>query len=874
MNSKITALLEQMKGYIARMLQRDSDTLARFNNHGVLHFLMFHEWNDSYDPATGETGTITGETYDSASDTFAPATTAGVPVFNGRLSGIWDLISTCFPSELESMYGKMRAAGFNADAMWQLYQSFRTQWCEALYNADAMGYANTGRFDMAYGDKNEAMRAFFRQRFRYLDSKYGQNTASTVVMRLWGNGQGVAVRHYCPIYASLNWGAGAVKRIRSIKPGEPAYFENPGVTFNDTTVTLYDADLITEISSYSTLTDGSREESGLQKLGSSLMFSQGLGNCKRLKSLVLDYSGGEANTQATASTLDAAGSVALRRMVVRNCPNVTGHPVFVSQVIEEIDLRGTGVTGITVPETDTLTTLRLPEVVSVIELAHMGGLSDLSVDSAAALRKISIEDCPKVDVRPILYEALNASTLQEVRIIGVDYKNLGVKYLEKLTYLGAELTGSIALAAADNMSFALKQKCIAVWGDIDSEENPLHITYTQRPVDIIRISGAGYFAEPGDYQLTVISDDPYANDFTKIEWAMTANGYAEIDTLTGRVHVSRVGSKELAPTAEVTVTVTKADGTTVTKSTSVGFYERACQLADFVYADGSYSDIFDEGRTVVAICCYIDPDNPALRLGVCPRPVITNVAWGGYEKLTLTDDPTYDSRYVPTLPILNCSELSDENLRDETEEDGWKRYDVTSANRCGFSPLTADLMQFDEGDDLPIGKAQTLKAILHRNKVLRDSGINLPVPVKAGDVEEWDNLRECIKSCNASTSNKSFAYYWPAFSYAYAYEPKGLKTGEELSSKFKAHNWFLGCAFDYARIAWLNKYDDRFLSLYNNAYVAFGNNVTSSCPGYWAGTSINLCNNMISIQSYKVYPIKNECENDLGNCTVLPMVVF
>lgn len=34
-------------GFVARFFQRDSDTLAGWNNVGVLMYEIFHEWGDS-----------------------------------------------------------------------------------------------------------------------------------------------------------------------------------------------------------------------------------------------------------------------------------------------------------------------------------------------------------------------------------------------------------------------------------------------------------------------------------------------------------------------------------------------------------------------------------------------------------------------------------------------------------------------------------------------------------------------------------------------------------------------------------------------------------------------------------------------------------
>lgn len=791
------------EGFLARFFQRDSDTLGRFSNTGLLMFADFHEWGDSYDPATGATGRIEGETYDAQTDSFEPNCTVGTPVFNGRLSGLWDCVERAWPEDIAAMYRAMRAAGFNAETMWEMYQSFRTQWCEALYNVDAMGYANTGRFDMAYGDKNEAMRQFFTARFRYLDSKYGANTSAPLEFRLWGNGKGIALRYYCPIYASMNWGAGGIIAERAITPGEPSYFPNPGVTFNETTVTCYNADLITEISTYTELPDGSRVEGGLEDLATRSTVS-GLAGCRRLKKLVFDFSGREANTNLDGRVLDACKSVALRKMVVRNCPNVTGHADFKSQVIEEIDFRGTDVSGVTVPETDTLTILRYGENVTEIRLSHLGGLATLTADGVGCLGVISMHDCPKVDIRALLNEALRGTALREVSLTGIDWKSYPVANLEKLADLGAELTGSIALAAADNMSFALKRKCLEVWGDIDDEDNPLHISYTKRPVDIIRISGAGYFAEPGDYQLQVISDDPYANDFVKIEWEISANSYAEIDTLAGRVHVNRVGTAELAPTATVTVTVTKSDGTTVSKSATVGFYERDAEVGDYVYADGSYSAELDVTRGPIGICFYTNPENRKERLCMALKRLGT-YAWGlyvsGVKNVMLQNYPTYKVYDVPTLVNKNGVNITAAEYRDETlagDADGYKVLPVTNgASEIGFTAMDGARLGYEDKTRLPWGKINTLKIIEHRNKILTDPAVSLPVPA------DYDSLIAAMNDIVATNDNNAIykQYYYPAASICHVWEPP-VAIGVKLANRFKAGNWWLPSAGEYARIAW------------------------------------------------------------------------
>ena len=257
---------------------------------------------------------------------------------------------------------------------------------------------------------------------------------------------------------------------------------------------------------------------------------------------------------------------------------------------------------------------------------------------------------------------------------------------------------------------------------------------------------------------------------------------------------------------------------------------------------------------------------------MAPRAVTGLVQFGAFDRLTLSDDETYDSRFIPSVPIVNIPPLTDAALRDDAEPDGWKRYHKGHACRSGFITIDYELPPFGIGDVLTIGQLETLKAIAHRNKVLNDSGINLPVPIKTSRETETRSLERCITECN-STPGKAYNYYWPAFSYAYSYEPVP-KQGEILSGKFKSHNWFLGTAWDYARAAWLNKYDSRFISLKEQGHTSYTAPALTSSPGPWEGTANKCCSNFVNVGSYAIYVSRTEVQNYNKFGNVFPMVQF
>ena len=846
---------------IAFFFLRDTDTSKMFNNRGPLAFRFFHEWNDSYDASTGVTGTITGETYDAEAQQYNVACTAGTPVYNGRLSGLFDCVNMAWPSDRRAMYQAMRSAGLNAADMMAMYNTYWNQWCEALYNNDGMGYATTGRFDMAYGDKREVYKYFYKYRQRYMDSKFNANTSQALELRLWGPGAGVALRHYCPIYASLNWGAGDIKTERSLEPGQPAYFPTSGNNNTETTFTVYDADLLTGITTYVELPDGTKREDGLQAISTSLDVT-GLEFCKRLKSLILDYSEKAANTNLSNRVTNIGTSKALQKLVIRNCPNVTGSFNLQSEQIQEVDLRDTNASGLTIPETDSLVSVQLGASIRALTLNGMGNLETLTLQGHALLTKLEINDCPKASTRQLLESVLSDSgnVLSEVKMRGVNWTGFAVNYLERLTDMklanpDCELTGEITVTGSIN--FELKAKLIRAWGDVDGGGS-LKINYTKRALTGASIVGDIYMGEAGkDYRLGVLPDPLSANRFTAVKWSISNTTYGTIDADSGVVHVTSIGLEENNPSATVTCAITTDTGETITASQVIGFYVRSCKVGDIVFYDGTFSDVLDGGKTPVGVCFYINPLNKAQRLcfNLANLPA---VPWGlyreasngnnGFDSITLVDRPAYSCFNIPTMPDitsrgLTTDYITEETYRDETssgDPDGYK-YVTGAAGSIGFTEVTEPIGGYQRGDSIPIGLLNTLRIIAHRDLILNDPALDeLPKPGDDG-TGLYQSIINCMNTANA-IAPKYRQFYYPVASLCNAYEP-GVKAGETLADCFRQGKWFAPSSGDLMRMYWLHHLgytynEDGEKAPLQNAFAA-GVLTAFSSANYWSSTEYN-----------------------------------
>ena len=122
--------------------------------------------------------------------------------------------------------------------------------------------------------------------------------------------------------------------------------------------------------------------------------------------------------------------------------------------------------------------------------------------------------------------------------------------------------------------------------------------------------------------------------------------------------------------------------------------------------------------------------------------------------------------------------------------------------------------------------AKNLKIIQHRNKILEDSGVNLPIPEATDLYTEQSMLTQYIADVIANNENlsKYQQFYYPAASKCYAYQPT-VKAGEELANKFKSHNWYIPSVGELMRMYWharqgVNYDDDKIGAIFQKAIDA------------------------------------------------------
>lgn len=890
----------------ADIFLRDTDSQSLFNNSGVLSFKYYHEWNDCYNQVTGETAQIAGEVYDETTNSYKPNCPEGFsPVFNGRLSALWDNIVNCFPNEVEAMYAKMRGNGLTYQDMLTKYKDFWKYWCENLYNADAFGYANTNNFTKAYGDKVQVMDYFYGKRQRYLDSKYhcGSSVGNNLRLRLYEVGRGFAIKHYQAIYCTLQWGVGNFDDHRNIKPGTYSYmpfkFSNP----QDATFDIDDADLITELSTYARGSNGNYTIYGLEGLGD-FKFDLNMGLLKRLTKFIMNYTASKPNTKEAGANFDLSNMVLLRQVIVRNVKNLKKSIILSSDLLEEIDFTNTPITGVTTPPTDMLTKLVLPDTITELRLKGYSNLSanGMTIGSYANIKYLDFEDCPNLDSYAICKACFDAnSPLVEAIVKGVNWSVDNMQFLMWLADKGVKLQGKITCTTSVTMD--QKRKMLNAWGKIDNEGNSLYISYEKVAIKSVSIIGKKNFGTKGDYSLKLRTLPLTGNDLTSAKWSISENSFATIEKDTGVIHVSKVGSKENDDKATVYLEVELSDGSTVSAESDIYFYPYQAQLGDYVFSDGTYgSDLSFSDATPIAVIFYIEPKQRKWAIAVALKNY-GNRVWGlwnitdgnGMNGIKLGSNPTYNVYNLPLLQeyttILN---VTDANMRDEsnTANDGFKEYPgLNTISDIGFEVITqsmynisvghTNLREYIEkmglkiGDMIARGQLNTIKILAHRDYILQDSNVNLPIPKATPTQTLEESLSQCINSVQASHNNatKYQQYYYPAASYCNAYVPS-LNSGDHLVEKFGEGRWFLMSSGEMARCSWyaMKGYN---LGVANNIFAQakadFRFEVFSG-QRYWMSSESSETN------SWTIYPVNGNCDSfyayKSNSCYVRPAVAF
>ena len=296
--------------------------------------------------------------------------------------------------------------------------------------------------------------------------------------------------------------------------------------------------------------------------------------------------------------------------------------------LKKIDLRDSSINVCLMPETQTLTEVRLGENMTDVRIAGMPNLATFSMQGYNSLQEIYVGagngNFNSLAFAQAVYQA-QPSGLQSVSFLGVDWtsgSNLPspAMIMWFVNRQSCQMTGAMTCPSAQGtFSFTDKKLLAEKFGDIDSSSNPLYILYNVTSITDIGIYGEKYLYEdictkvssnPDVYEYDGLSVQPLAilqNDVAvvgnrlDIEWSMESNAYATIDSQTGVVTITDFSSPQYQNYAVTAKVRRKSSGEQLSVSRVIGFYRRVPKLGDFAYLDGTFDDVYDSTKDLVGI---------------------------------------------------------------------------------------------------------------------------------------------------------------------------------------------------------------------------------------------------------------------------------
>ena len=532
----------------------------------------------------------------------------------------------------------------------------------------------------------------------------------------------------------------------------------------------------------------------------------------------------------------------IEKFSVKGCTQTSGNIDFSSLTrLREVDARQTKLAEVTLPECNTLTTVKLPETTTTVNITGQTNLSTLNLEGYANLTKFVVKNNTLLDCHTHvvgMYKAQPALKTLTIENIAWDAESeiISADMMMWLASVPATLTGKITLkdAKADRyIKVNEKIELAKQYGNIDSTDNPLYISYTLLNINTISISGDTFMTEVGkDYQQSLVASPVNGNNIAvdengaKVKWAIasSADPYAHwVDDMQGIIHVDALSDGSLDQKHTMTVTAETTTGATLTAEKKVGFYRHIPIVGDFAYADGTFDGEWDSTRDFVGLVFMRLPiygEDGTTLVGYDVRVVSkenltitssdggstwTQHQWGLYPDnfSSVETDIEEAAGVVDAFDIAeladittrwNGSQVVDGVVRESGTYNGVRYEDLNkttyldSTQPDGYKVIKAGAATADYN-----GKSNTEKIVAHAKKIVSGYlGKTWP-----STLTELGDALAAIMSENSSASAPRYycQFYYPAAWSCALYEPSGA------ADCYKSGQWYLPGCGELCRIA-------------------------------------------------------------------------
>lgn len=337
-------------------------------------------------------------------------TKSGDPVYNGQNSVLWKNIRATKLDKIADMYKELRTSGaISYEKVIKKFEDHQSKWSEAIFNEDMhtkciepLIIKGDGTYlPMLQGKKEQWMKWWLYNRFRYLDSKYVTGTSMTnrIIMRPKAKAN-IFLTSYVNMYGRVYYNAAIVEH--RMNRGEEYEFVWAASGAEDAVIGINDADMLTSLGDLSPLMVELIDVSGATHITS-------------LK--IGDGSEGYINYATNSLTL--GNNILMRTLDVRNCPNLT-QSVDISGCtnIEEVYFDGSSITGLKLPNGGILKKLHLPATMANLTLLNQTSLTEFVMPSYANVTTLRLENNASIIDPLAIFDQIAANS--RVRIIGFD----------------------------------------------------------------------------------------------------------------------------------------------------------------------------------------------------------------------------------------------------------------------------------------------------------------------------------------------------------------------------------------------------------------------------------------------------------------------
>ena len=361
-------------------------------------------------------------------------------VWNDRgQSVLWNMFEEAFADEIKNKYHELRKEKLTYDNIYETYvTNISDRFVEASYNEDAefkyvgplVENGDSTYLYAAQGDRIEHFKYLLENRITYLDSKYeyGDYNSNYATMRLYTTNANFDITTYTTEYVKIKFGS-AIQGNKCIAGITTQIPQPPGLEFNDTETIIY----------------GASEIANLGNLSDKFPGTVDITKCGKLQELII---GPTAGKNENLKTLSLGNNPLLRKLDVRNCPNLKGNlDMSGCSDLREVYLTGSGVTSVSLPNTSSVQKLHLPASLTSLTLSHQYNITDLQFESYSNIQTLILADsiigdpedlifkCPSltrlnIEFKPGFFDVLSLDQLLHYtnNLKGVDEQGYNTEY--------------------------------------------------------------------------------------------------------------------------------------------------------------------------------------------------------------------------------------------------------------------------------------------------------------------------------------------------------------------------------------------------------------------------------------------------------------